>query len=287
MTEYMWAVPLLPFIAFFVILFFGKRMKNGGHSVGIAAIAVGLVMSIWAFVELAAGNAAVEKSWTWITIGEDLHLEFGMNYDFLTGVMFVVVTAVSLLVQIYSTGYMHDDKRYTWFYACLALFTSSMLLLVLANNLLMMLVGWEGVGVCSYFLIGHYWEEKENSSAAMKAFLTTRVGDIGFMFGIIALFVAGHTFNIVELNEAAEHGEIGCNRVDGRRAASFLRGGRKVGAVPAPRVASGRHGGPHARLGPHPRGDDGRCRCLPRGPDVRAVRARRLGPQRRGDHCLA
>ena len=214
MTEYMWLVPLLPFIAFFVILFFGKRMKSRGHSVGIAAIGIGFVMSIWAFIELAAGNAAVEKSYTWFEFGPSellengLKLEFGMNYDFLTGVMFVVVTAISLLVQIYSTGYMHDDKRYTWFYACLALFTSSMLFLVIANNLLQMLVGWEGVGVCSYFLIGHYWEEKENSSAAMKAFITTRVGDIGFMFGIIALFVAGETFNITQLTEMAEHGEI-------------------------------------------------------------------------------
>jgi NADH-quinone oxidoreductase subunit L len=116
---------------------------------------------------------------------------------------------VSFLVQVYSTGYMHDDSRYTWFYAALSLFTGSMLLLVISNNLLMMLVGWEGVGVCSYFLIGHYWEEKDFSSAAIKAFITTRLGDVGFLFGIFAMFVLGHTFNIVELNTLAEEGEIG------------------------------------------------------------------------------
>jgi NADH-quinone oxidoreductase subunit L len=208
LTDYMWLVPLLPFVAFFVILFFGKRMKDGGHTVGILAVGIGWVISLWGFIELAAGNAAVEKSWSWFDFPGGFTLEFGMNYDFLAGVMFLVVTSVSLLVQIYSTGYMHDDSRYTWFFAALALFTASMLFLVIANNLLQMVVGWEGVGLCSYFLIGHYWEEKENSSAAIKAFITTRVGDVGFLFGIFVLFVAGGTFNINELNHAAEEGAV-------------------------------------------------------------------------------
>jgi NADH-quinone oxidoreductase subunit L len=206
--QYMWLVPLLPFVSFWAILFFGKRTRSRGHAFGIAAIGIAWVLSIIGFVTLAAGNASVVKSWTWIHFG-DFELDFGMNYDFLCGLMFVVVTSISLLVQIYSTGYMHDDKRYTWFYAALSLFTSSMLFLVIANNLLQMLVGWEGVGVCSYFLIGHFWEEKENSSAAIKAFITTRIGDIGFIFGIFVLFIAGHTFDVIELNHAAEEGHIG------------------------------------------------------------------------------
>jgi NADH-quinone oxidoreductase subunit L len=208
MSDLTWLVPLLPFLAFFVILFFGKRMKSGGHTIGILAVGIAWIISIWGFIELATGSPAVEKSWTWFDFPGGFELELGMNYDFLAGVMFIVVTSVSLLVQIYSTGYMHDDSRYTWFYAALSLFTASMLFLVIANNLLQMLVGWEGVGVCSYFLIGHYWEEKENSSAAIKAFITTRVGDIGFLFGIFVLFVAGGTFNIIELNQAAEHGDV-------------------------------------------------------------------------------
>ena len=206
----MWLVPLLPFLAFFVILFFGRRMPDKGHWVGIGAVALGLLLSLVGFFELAGGRGAVERSWTWFQLGgaEGTTLELGMTFDFLTAVMFVIVTAISLLVQIYSTGYMHDDSRYSWFYAVLSLFTSSMLFLVLSNNLLQMFVGWEGVGVCSYFLIGHYWEEKENSSAAMKAFITTRIGDVGFLFGIFALFALGHTFNITELNHLAEEGEI-------------------------------------------------------------------------------
>ncbi|HWC13087.1 MAG TPA: NADH-quinone oxidoreductase subunit L [Actinomycetota bacterium] len=210
LTEHMWLVPLLPFLSFFVILFFGKKTSHGGHAFGIAAIGIGFVMSLVGFIELASGAAAVEKAWTWFEFGggESLHLEFGMNYDFLTGIMFVVVTLVSLLVHIYSTGYMHGEERYTIFFAMLSLFTGSMLFMVIANNLLQLFVGWELVGVCSYFLIGHYWEEKENSSAAMKAFITNRVGDIAFLFGIFVLFFAGHGFNIAALNHAVHEGHL-------------------------------------------------------------------------------
>jgi NADH-quinone oxidoreductase subunit L len=207
-SDFMWLVPLLPLLAFFVILFFGKRMRDRGHNVGIVAVGAGLALSLVGFLELVAGNAAVEKSWTWFEVG-DFHIEFGMNYDFLTGVMFLVVTSVSLLIQIYSTGYMHDDSRYTIFYAFLSLFTGSMLAMVIASNFMMLYVGWELVGVCSYFLIGHYWEVKEYSSAAIKAFITNRVGDVGFLFGIFACFTLAGTLNITELNHLAEEGEIG------------------------------------------------------------------------------
>jgi NADH-quinone oxidoreductase subunit L len=208
-TEYMWIVPLLPFLSAAFIGFFGRRLNGKDHAVGITAVGLGLILSLVAFVQLAAGNAAVEASYTWFRLDDTFELEFGMNYDFLTGVMFVVVTTVSLLVHIYSVGYMHGDERYTWFYSALSLFTGSMLFLVIANNLMQMFVGWELVGVCSYFLIGHYWEESENSSAAIKAFITTRVGDVGFLFGIFVLFVATGTFNIEEMNHLAEDGDLG------------------------------------------------------------------------------
>ncbi len=208
-SDFMWLVPLLSLLSFFVIMFFGKRLRDRGHAVGIGALGIGLVLSLIGFVELAAGNAAVEKTWTWFSFGESFEVQFGMNYDFLTGIMFVVITSVSLLVHVYSVGYMHDDSRYTIFYAFLSLFTGSMLAMVIANDMLMLYVGWELVGVCSYFLIGHYWEEKENSSAAIKAFITNRVGDVGFLFGIFAVGALAQTFNINEINHLAEEGEIG------------------------------------------------------------------------------
>jgi NADH-quinone oxidoreductase subunit L len=205
--DLMWLVPLLPALSFLAILFFGKKLPGKGHSAGLVTIFVAFLLSLAGFIDLITGAGTVEKHWIWFQL-DTLELTFGMNYDFLTGLMFVVVTFISLLVQIYSTGYMHDDERYSWFYAALSLFTASMLLLVIADNLIMMLVGWEGVGVCSYFLIGHYWEEKPNSSAAIKAFITTRIGDVGFMFGIFAMFFLAGTFNITEINHLAEEGEI-------------------------------------------------------------------------------
>ncbi len=123
--------------------------------------------------------------------------------------MLVVVTAVSLCVQVYSLGYMHGDERFTWFYVVLSLFTAAMLTVVVSNNLIQLLVGWEVMGVCSYLLIGHWWEVKENSNAAIKAFITTRVGDIPFMFGIIMLIALTgfETTNITVISHELGLGE--------------------------------------------------------------------------------
>jgi NADH-quinone oxidoreductase subunit L len=124
--------------------------------------------------------------------------------------MLVVVTLISLLVHVYSTAYMHGDRRYTWYFACLSLFTASMLTLVVADNTIQLLVGWELVGLCSFMLIGHWWEDRANSRAAIKAFLTTRVGDIGLMIGIIILFFTVGSFgigatNLYAVGKGAQH----------------------------------------------------------------------------------
>src|SRR6185369_2130830 len=123
--------------------------------------------------------------------------------DGLAVMMMFVVTLISLLVHVYSLEYMRGDRRYTYFYAALSLFSASMLLLVVSSNLLQLLVGWELVGVCSFMLIGHWWEEKPNSDAALKAFLTTRTGDVGLMIGVIVCFFAAGTFDIGRINEYA------------------------------------------------------------------------------------
>jgi NADH-quinone oxidoreductase subunit L len=124
--------------------------------------------------------------------------------------MLIVVTLVSLLVHIYSTDYVAGDRRYTHFFAFLSLFTASMLGLIMASSTLQLLCLWELVGVCSFVLIGHWWEEKPNSDAALKAFLTNRVGDVGLICGVIILFwSAGGTFSILDINAQAVSGEIG------------------------------------------------------------------------------
>ncbi len=215
MVKYSWLVAALPYISFFAILFFGRRLKGKGAELGIAAVAGSLLLSIPIFFETIAkiGDGhkefhGYEKSLTWLRFGDKEVLELGVKIDGLAVVMLLVVCFVSLMVHIYSTAYMKGEVRYTFYFAALSLFTGSMLNLVVANNLLQMMVGWEGVGLCSYFLIGHYWEERENSNAAIKAFITTRIGDVGFMFGIFVLFLAAKTFNIGHITELVEAGEI-------------------------------------------------------------------------------
>jgi NADH-quinone oxidoreductase subunit L len=213
--ENAWLVPLFPAASFIAILFLGKRLPRQGSEVGIAAVGASFLWSCAAAVQWIARDAehghlreAAERHFTWIRLG-DVEVGAGIHVDGLTVMMMFVVTTVSLLVHVYSTSYMHGDRRFTHFYAILSLFTASMLLLVVADNTLQLLVGWELVGLCSFVLIGHWWEEHDNSSAALKAFFTTRTGDAGMMIGIIILFfAAGQSFDIAHTNEMALNGEI-------------------------------------------------------------------------------
>jgi NADH-quinone oxidoreductase subunit L len=206
MLEQAWLIPVLPFAAFFLILFFGKRTPGRGAPIGIAATAAAWAISLIVFFEVLDGRH-IERSLAWAPFG-DLTVRIGMNVDGLAGMMFVVVTTVSLVVQIYSVGYMAEEPRYTWYFAALSLFTGSMLNLVIASDLFQLLVGWELVGICSYLLIGHFWEEKANADAAVKAFITTRTGDVPFVFGIFTVVLAAGTSSIPGILEAAEAGEI-------------------------------------------------------------------------------
>jgi len=168
-------------------------------------------------VELAAGLSFVESDGgkggasplavvcerTWWSNG-GINFTIGTMVDGLTVTLLVVVTLVSLLVHIYSTDYVAGDRRYTHFFAFLSLFTAAMLFFVTSANVLQMIVGWELVGVCSFSLIGHWWEDQDNSDAALKAFLTNRVGDMGLLIGMIILFfAAGEKWGIVDINAAA------------------------------------------------------------------------------------
>jgi len=145
---------------------------------------------------------------TWFQNG-DQSISIGTLVDGQSVLMLVVVTLISLLVHIFSTDYVHGDRRYTHYFAFLSLFTASMLFFVLSENTLQMIVGWELVGVCSFALIGHWWEEKPNSDAALKAFLTNRVGDVGLLVGVIILyFAAGKSFSIMDINILSNEGGI-------------------------------------------------------------------------------
>jgi NADH-quinone oxidoreductase subunit L len=194
-----------------VILLFGKRLPGEGAPVGILAIAASFVLSVVTAAQWLGREEpreAVGRHLTWFELGR-VEVGAGIHVDGLTVMMLIVVTFISLMVHVYSTGYMDGDRRYTFFFAALSLFTASMLTLVVADNTLQLLVGWELVGMCSFLLIGHWWEEQNNSDAAIKAFLTTRTGDVGLMLGIITLFfAAGQNFGIEHLNALAINHEI-------------------------------------------------------------------------------
>jgi NADH-quinone oxidoreductase subunit L len=150
----------------------------------------------------------VQRSVTWFQTG-NMEVKAGFLIDGLSGILLVVVTLISLLVHVFSTDYVAGDRRYTHYFAFLSLFTASMLFFVISDNTLQMIVGWELVGLCSFGLIGHWWEEKPNSDAALKAFITNRVGDVGLLCGMIILyFAAGQTFDTLTINTLANEGEI-------------------------------------------------------------------------------
>jgi NADH-quinone oxidoreductase subunit L len=211
-----WLIPLIPALSFWVILFVGKRLPGKGAEVGIASVGASCLLALACaakWIGMAEPREAVVARHPWFDFG-GVHIDVGIHIDGLAVMMLVVVTFISLMVHVYSLGYMHGDRRFTFFYAALSLFTASMLLLVVADNLLQLLIGWELVGVCSFMLIGHWWEEQVNSDAAIKAFLTTRVGDVGLMIGIIVLFFAsGQSFEIERINGLALTGGIGHSTV--------------------------------------------------------------------------
>jgi NADH-quinone oxidoreductase subunit L len=197
-----WLVAVLPLVSAALTLFFGKRTPGRGWIYGVTAVGAGFILSVLALWHFVVGGGPVGSSVTWFTIGP-LHVEAGQYVDGLTAIMLIVVTTVSLAVHVYSIGYMHGDVRFTWFYVVLSLFTAAMLDVVIADNLIQLLVGWEVMGLCSYLLIGHWWEERINSNAAIKAFITTRIGDVPFMFGIFVL-IAATGFQSASIQEIAE-----------------------------------------------------------------------------------
>ena len=192
MLDYAWLVPVLPLASAVLIAAFGKLMPGKGSELGVLSLAAAFVLSVgiaWATFTAPAPMEPVEHALSWSPVGGGITLELGMLVDGLTAMMFLLVTLVSLMVHVYSREYMQGEPRFTFFFAMLSLFTFSMLLLVIANNTLQAIVGWELVGLCSFLLIGFYWEKKPNQDAANKAFLVTKFGDVGLIVGVIVLSV--------------------------------------------------------------------------------------------------
>jgi NADH-quinone oxidoreductase subunit L len=181
-------IPLLPLLAFVVLSFAGHALKERAHLIAVPAVWLSFLLSLLAFSEVAGGRVLEIPLYTWAASG-DLTIRLGLYVDQLTAAMLLLVTIVSGLVHIYTIGYMHGEPGYARFFANIALFTFSMLMLVMSDNFVQLFVFWEAVGLCSYLLIGHWYERHSARAAATKAFIVNRVGDFGFLLGILLMFV--------------------------------------------------------------------------------------------------
>ena len=208
-------VPLAPLAGALIAGLFGKSIgRAGAHSVTILGVAIAFLASLLIYQDVQAGNTYNGAVYTWLTSG-DLTLEIGFLIDRLTVLMMLVVTFVSLMVHIYTIGYMADDPGYQRFFSYISLFTFSMLMLVMSNNFLQLFFGWEAVGLVSYLLIGFWYTRETAIYANLKAFLVNRVGDFGFLLGIglvwtyfgtldyaqvfqMAPQLAGHTISLID-----------------------------------------------------------------------------------------
>lgn len=202
-----WIIPALPFAGFLINGLGGRRLSKrlvGGIACGAMGLAfLWAVRLFWGVVQETPSQRFWEPVYyTWMRVG-DFQVDVSFLIDPLSLVMILVVTGVGFLIHVYSIGYMHDDPGYARYFAYLNLFASAMLLLVMANNLLLMFVGWEGVGLCSYLLIGFWYEKQSASDAGKKAFIVNRIGDFGFLLGIFLTFWTFGTLNFREVFEAA------------------------------------------------------------------------------------
>lgn len=207
MSQMAWIIAALPLAAFVLIAAGIRRNEAASAALTIVAIGTATVLSVAVFFEVNSGVLA-EQSVEWLAVSGRAGLSLGFQVDPLTATMLVVVTSVSLLIQIYSLGYMQGDAGFSRYFAAMALFTFSMLGLVLANNLLAIYVFWELVGLCSYLLIGHWHERPEAAAAAKKAFIVTRFGDFGFLLGILFLYWHTGTLDLRGLEEAVATGHL-------------------------------------------------------------------------------
>jgi NADH-quinone oxidoreductase subunit L len=198
-----WLIPVVPLLGFVTVLVAQRWLKARAAYLGIAAAGIALALSIAVTLEVLATPAThLRPMPRWIEVGA-LSVGFDLLIDQLTVVMLLVVTGVGFLVHVYSVGYMLEDRGFARFFAYLNLFLASMLVLVLGSNLLTLFLGWELVGLSSYLLIGFWFEKREYATAAKKAFITNRVGDVSFMVAMFLAFAAVGTLDLVGLTESA------------------------------------------------------------------------------------
>jgi len=180
-------IPLIPLLASVINLFWGRALdKKFAGAVACAAVGASFALAFRVFWQLPAGGIFHDGVYTWIQSGS-FQVNLAFQVDALTAVMLLVVTGIGFLIHVYSLGYMGHDEDMVRFFVYLNLFIFFMLLLVMGDNLLILFVGWEGVGLCSYLLIGFWYHDHNNTIAGNKAFIVNRIGDFGFVLGIFLL----------------------------------------------------------------------------------------------------
>ncbi|MFF2481301.1 NADH-quinone oxidoreductase subunit L [Paenibacillus sp. NPDC058071] len=210
-TQSAWLIPIFPLAAFLVLLALGRSYRNTAVLIGSLGSLASLIMSLLVLFErLSAEAVDYSNSFKWISIG-DYTLRIGFEVTNLTTLMLVIVTAVSFAVHVYSAGYMKNDERITVFYSYISLFSFSMLGLVLSDNMLSLYLFWELVGVCSFLLIGFWYAKPEAKAAAKKAFIVTRIGDVGLLIAIFLLFwyMPGHALDFTTIHNVFHEGQTG------------------------------------------------------------------------------
>lgn len=201
MSNYFIFIPVLPLIGFLINGLLGSKIKSEKISgiIGSGAVLIPFLLAVYALMELAGlqddSRRVVLSYFSWITTG-NINITYSFVVDPLSLVMVLVVTGVGFLIHVYSIGYMHGDKGFAKFFAFLNLFIFAMLNLVLADNFLVIFLGWEGVGLCSYLLIGFWYEKKFTGDAAKKAFIVNRIGDFGFLLAMFLIYMNFGTLNI-------------------------------------------------------------------------------------------
>lgn len=235
MEKYIWLIPLLPLIGFFVNgIGRNKLSKSVVAIIGSATVLVSFILSVLVFFEVPSGVGAeplMFKAFDIINI-ESLNIPFAFQIDALTSLFMLIITGIGFLIHVYSSGYMSEDPGFGRFFAYLNLFIFSMLILVMGNNFFMMFIGWEGVGLCSFLLIGFWYKNKDYVYAAKKAFVMNRIGDIGFLLAMFWMFKEVGSLNYVEVFASVSSGQLTAAAIGGITLLLFLAATGKSAQIP-------------------------------------------------------
>src|SRR5688572_4134915 len=203
--DLVYLIPLLPLIGFLINGLGRKHLSKGLIGIiGSGTVLASFLISVWVFMQVKDGNTHVASYFNFITVGK-LSIPFAFQVDQLSSLFLLIITGVGFLIHVYSTSYMHAERsdHFARYFAYLNLFVFSMLLLVLGSNYVIMFIGWEGVGLCSYLLIGYWFKNHDYNNAAKKAFIMNRIGDLGFLLAVFWMIAVFGSVNFAEVFSAA------------------------------------------------------------------------------------